>query len=156
MFEGFVNKQQQRQNMHKALLGFANKGCLLPRVFMPSITFKAPYNKLLQFMLLPPLVFSQIYHCYKNAWNTIIVPSQQRLREFLDIAEAAQCICRPPSVGFQPSICNQNGAISFPWGWHPSDWDWENLEQAINHFLMEQHAWKGQQQIHADASLVLL
>ena len=81
----YFTKQQPRQNMHKALLGFANKGCLLPRAFMPSIAFKAPCNKLLQMMLLPHLVFSQIYHCYEKAWDKIILPSQQRLKDFWNL-----------------------------------------------------------------------
>jgi hypothetical protein len=113
VFEGFVNKQQPRQNMHKALLGFANKGCLLPRVFMPSITFKAPYNKLLQFMLLPHLVFSQIYHCYKNAWDTIIVPSQQRLKEFWTLQKQHPAFAGHPVLASNPQFATKMVPLAF-------------------------------------------
>ena len=68
--------------MHKQILDKANESCRLPRPFFCRITFKAPYNKTLQAMLLPHVLFSSLYHFYPAAWQKIIVPSEERLKEF--------------------------------------------------------------------------
>ena len=70
----FVALQQVRNNMHRQLLAFANKFVLLPAPFQPKITFKEPYSAQMQMMILPHELFSSLYHSYKEAWKSIMVP----------------------------------------------------------------------------------
>ena len=54
---------------------------------MPTINFKPPYNDQVQMLMLPHLVFSQIFHEYKKGWEQFIVPSQEKLQEFWKLQE---------------------------------------------------------------------
>ena len=76
---------QLRNNMHKELLSLANKKVLLPQPFFYRMTFKQPYNQQMQMMLLPHGLFSALFHSYKEAWNSMIVPNVSRIKEFWDL-----------------------------------------------------------------------
>ena len=149
----FAIKQQPRQNMHKALLNFANKACLLPRAFMPSITFKSPYNKLVQMMLLPHLVFSQIYHCYKSAWDTIICPSQDQLKTFWKLQKKHPAYPGHPVLGGNPQFATKlvplalhgDGTpvlgIGKVWSRQLTTWSWNSLLGMGSTKSMQMQVW---------------
>ena len=68
--------------MHKQLLAMCDSHCSVANISFFSINFKAPYNDTLQGMPLPHLVFSSIFHKYKNAWGKVMLPSPKRPCEF--------------------------------------------------------------------------
>lgn len=76
---------QPRNNMHKELLSFANRKVLLPQPYVCRLTFKQPYNQQIQMMLLPHELFSALFHSYKDAWSSMIVPNESRIKEFWDL-----------------------------------------------------------------------
>lgn len=149
----FAIKQQPRQNMHKALLNFANKACLLPRAFMPSITFKSPYNKLVQMMLLPHLVFSQIYHCYKSAWDTIICPSQDQLKTFWKLQKKHPAYPGHPVLGGNPQFATKMVPLALHgdgtpvlgigkvWSRQLTTWSWNSLLGMGSTKSMQMQVW---------------
>ena len=149
----FAIKQQPRQNMHKALLNFANKACLLPRAFMPSITFKSPYNKLVQMMLLPHLVFSQIYHCYKSAWDTIICPSQDQLKTFWKLQKKHPAYPGHPVLGGNPQFATKMVPLALHgdgtpvlrigkvWSRQLTTWSWNSLLGMGSTKPMQMQVW---------------
>ena len=79
--------------MHKEMMDKANENCRLPKQFFATINFKQPYNRTLQAMLLPHVQFSAIFHKYEAAWQKIILPSQNKLREFWNLQKAAHPAC---------------------------------------------------------------
>jgi len=148
-----ATNQQPRQNMHKALLNFANKACLLPRAFMPSITFKPPYNKLVQMMLLPHLVFSQIYHCYKNAWDTIICPSQDQLKTFWNLQKKHPAYPGHAVLGGNPQFPTKMVPLALHgdgtpvlgigkvWSRQLTTWSWNSLLGVGSTKSMQMQVW---------------
>ena len=76
--------------MHQEILQKANQSCRLPKQFFGWINFKPPYNRTLQAMLLPHIIFSSVYHHYQAAWQKIILPSEGRLKEFWKLQSQAK------------------------------------------------------------------
>ncbi|CAE7458459.1 unnamed protein product [Symbiodinium sp. CCMP2592] len=71
-------------NMHKEILKIANKNNAF------SKSFKPPWDKLLQTMLLPHVVFSDLYHSYPAAFAKFMMPSGgiSKLKEFWRLQKA--------------------------------------------------------------------
>lgn len=72
-----------KNNMHRQLLQWGNGKCPhMVQAFHATFTFKPPYNNQMQSLLLPHELFHHIYWNYKQAWNKIILPSVDSLKEF--------------------------------------------------------------------------
>ena len=74
--------------MHKEMMDKANETCRLPKQFFAANNFKKPYYRTLQAMLLPHVQFSAIFHKYKAAWQKMILPNQDKLKEFWNLQKA--------------------------------------------------------------------
>ncbi|CAE7677342.1 unnamed protein product [Symbiodinium sp. CCMP2592] len=77
-------------NMHKEILKIANKNNAFSKPFAVKMSFKPPWDKLLQTMLLPHVVFSDLYHSYPAAFAKFMMPSGgiQKLKEFWRLQKA--------------------------------------------------------------------
>lgn len=93
--------------MHKQLLAMCDTHCSVARMSFFSINFKAPYNDTLQGMLLPHLVFSSIYHNYKNAWGKVMLPSPERLGEFWKLQTKHPSYKNHPSLRGNPQFAQR-------------------------------------------------
>ena len=90
--------------MHRQLLAFANKFVLLPAPFQPKITFKEPYSAQMQMMILPHELFSSLYHSYKEAWKSIMVPCATQISEFWTLQQQHMAFADHPVLTGNPSF----------------------------------------------------
>ena len=60
--------------MNRDLFQKASQGCKLDKPFTTYMIFKQPWKKQLQSLLLPHIVFSNLYNCYPESWKKVVLP----------------------------------------------------------------------------------
>ena len=68
-------------NIHKEMLRMASQGCLVPEPLQVQITFT--HGLVLQPLMLPHVLFSHMYHHYRNTFNKVFMPKgKSQLKAF--------------------------------------------------------------------------
>ena len=91
--------------MHQELLHFANKGCSFSKPFSIKMGFKQPWAEQFQTMLLPHVVFSDLFHHYPDAFQQYVCASDRTLVEFWQLQKQHPAYPGHPvsQAGFQAS-----------------------------------------------------
>ena len=126
-------------NMHKEILRIANRGCNISNVLTLKMDFKPPFNQQLQGVLLPHVVFSDLFHHYKAAFFKFILPDKDVLKEFWRNQQLHPAFAGHPTASvasFEPSktiplSCHGDGTpvvgIGKIWARMLTSWSWSSL-----------------------------
>ena len=71
-----------KNKCYQAVLKIAERGLRLADPFLARFPFKAPWTSVLQAVLLPHILFSNIYHQYAATWRKSVCPSEDVLERF--------------------------------------------------------------------------
>ena len=127
------------KNMAKEILRIANRGCNISNMFTLQMNFKHPWNQQLQGMLLPHVVFSDLYNHYRPAFFKFILPDKSLLEEFWQNQKHHPAYPDHPVVSkpsFQasrtvPLSCHGDGTpvvgIGKIWARMLTSWSWSSL-----------------------------
>ena len=86
-------------NMHGELLRFATKKSKFDDPYCCFLPFKAPWNKQSQTLMLPHVVFSNLFHKYPGAFKKIMAPDENFLLEFWELQKGHPAYQSHPEVG---------------------------------------------------------
>ena len=125
--------------MHKEILQIANQSCRFSSVSITPLPFKPPWHKQLQSLLLPHVVFADIFHRYPLAFRKFLVPNTTVLQEFWSLQRGHPAFAGHPVVdqpSFQPAktvplSCHGDGTpvvgIGKIWSRMLTSWSWSSL-----------------------------
>ena len=122
---------QNKQDMNKALKGRLGKsglhGPCMVRLPMCKLGLQKAVVWAMQAIMLPHVIFSNVYHNYKDAWKKRFVPSVERLKEFWEQMEGSPLLAGHPirlkrdfRIFGVPISLHQDGVpvvgVGKPWG----------------------------------------
>ena len=71
--------------VYQAVYKIAAQHIRIPKPFLVKIPFKSPWNMMLQAVILPHILFSSIFSCYKATWEKSICPNVEALERFWNV-----------------------------------------------------------------------
>ena len=126
--------------MHRELMRKANSACTLARPFTTLLSFKPPWKRQLQSLLLPHVLFSNLYNDHKLACLAEFVTTWWQCSAFGAILG---------STGYTPCLqetlhcCQEHfstcldGPHFHSWRWHTCNWHWKDLVQDAHHMVLD-------------------
>ena len=125
--------------MHREILAIADEGCLFSPAFTTQVQFKDEWGLQLQSMLLPHMIFADLYHRYPVAFRRYMLPDPNLLGEFWQRQKGHQGYAGHPIVDrpdFEsdkmiPLACHGDGTpvigIGKIWSRMLTSWSWSSI-----------------------------